>query len=245
MYLSIVIPAYNEAGRIGEALDKLIRYLKVKPYDYEIIVIDDGSNDTTREVVLERLKGFPFSLITNDHNMGKGYSVRRGMLEARGERILFTDADFSAPIEELDKLLGAIEAGCDIAIGSRALKDSQVIVRQTWLREHMGKTFNFIARFLTFKGIKDSQCGFKCFRHSVARELFSRQKLRGFSFDAEIIYLAQGLGYKIREIPVNWVNSPHSKVGLVSDSAKMFLDLIKIRWLHRGVSGGKVKAKVK
>ncbi|MDD5085335.1 MAG: glycosyltransferase family 2 protein, partial [Candidatus Omnitrophica bacterium] len=165
MYLSIVIPAYNEAGRIGESLDKLVRYLRTRPYGYEIVVVDDGSTDATREIVFEKLKGLPFSLIANSRNMGKGYSVRRGMLEAKGERLLFTDADFSAPIEELDKLLGAIEAGCDIAIGSRALKDSQVIVRQTWIREHMGKTFNFIARFLTFKGIMDSQCGFKCFRH--------------------------------------------------------------------------------
>ena len=157
------------------------------------------------------------------------------MLAAKGQYLLITDADLSTPIEEVRRFLRYLEAGDDIVIGSRALEDSKIEIHQSFYREIMGRVYNLIARAFSFKGIMDSQCGFKCFKSQVAKELFGLQKINGFSFDAEILFLAQKKGYKIREEPVIWRNSSQSRVQLIRDPIAMFFDLIKIRWIHRNL----------
>ncbi|OGW79430.1 MAG: hypothetical protein A3G33_03325 [Omnitrophica bacterium RIFCSPLOWO2_12_FULL_44_17] len=234
MKLSIVIPCYNEEQRIGKSLETIHSFVRNINIEHEIIVVDDGSSDRTCEVVLNCCGGEneTHRLLRNEKNRGKGYSVRRGVLEATGDYILFSDADLSTPIEEALRLIAKLEDGFDVAIGSRALPNSKVEIRQNFFRELMGKIFNKIARLLTFKGIKDSQCGFKCFKREAAKKIFSLQKLDGFSFDVEVIYLAQKIGFKVAEIPVIWRNSTASKVNVVADPIKMFFDLIKIRVMH-------------
>ena len=233
MMLSIVIPAYNEANRIGDTLRSIRNYLSQKHLDCEVIVSDDGSADNTCLVVEAESKGLNCQILRNPRNKGKGHAVRLGIMKARGDTVLFCDADLSTPIEELEKLLKALENGVDVAIGSRALRQSDVQVHQNVFRETMGKTFNLFARLLTFQGIRDSHCGFKCFRGEIARQLFAQSQIDGFCFDAEIVYLAQRSGYKVQEIPVVWRNSPQSKVHILSDPCSMFWDLCRIRWIHR------------
>ncbi len=235
IHLSVIVPAYNEASRLPASLEKITAFLSSQPYTSEILVVDDGSKDETCELAEKLLKNFPHRVLKNPGNRGKGYSVRSGMLEASGKYLLFTDADLSTPIEEAEKFLKYLESNCDVVIGSRAVDRSQVKVRQNFLRETMGKVFNLFARLLTFRGVKDSQCGFKAFKKNAARDLFSRQTLEGFGFDVEIVYLTQKLGYKMLETPVVWRNSAQSKVNIVSDSLNMFLDLIRIRWAHRSL----------
>lgn len=231
--LSIVIPSFNEEKRLAPTLEQIMAYLQKQKYASEILVVDDGSRDRTIEVAQEKLAGFPHRILTQGFNQGKGAAVKRGMLEAGGEYLLFTDADLSTPIEEVEFLILKLENGFDVAIGSRDLADSRVEIHQNFLRETMGKTFNRIARLVSFKKIRDSQCGFKCFRREAARDLFQAQKLKGFSFDAEILYLAQKKGYRIAEVPVTWRNSPHSRVRILEDSLRMLWDVIRIPWIHR------------
>ncbi len=234
IYLSVVIPAYNEEARIGATLGAIIHYLKKQRYDSEIIVSDDGSKDQTVSVAREKLRGFPHQVLLAPENQGKGSAVRRGMLSAKGEYVLFTDADLSTPIEEVKKFIEFHEQNnYDVIIGSRALPESNVEIHQDWKRELMGRVFNFFVSLLAFRGILDSQCGFKSFNRNAAKELFSNQKLEGFSFDVEIIYLAKQSGYKVLEAPVTWRNSTQTRVRLFKDPILMFWDLLKIRWLHR------------
>ncbi len=233
IYLSIIVPAYNEAQRIGPSLDQIIAFLRAQTYSSEILVADDGSTDATVQIALERLKGFPHQILRTSVNQGKGSAVKRGMLAASGKYCLFTDADLSTPIEETKKFLKQLEDGYDVVIGSRGLSGSNVVVHQNFLRESMGRIFNGFARILAFQGIEDSQCGFKAFSQKAAKDLFSRQKLLGFSFDVEIVYLAQRLGYRLLELPVTWRNSAQSRVRLFRDPLYMFCDLLKIRWIHR------------
>lgn len=235
IYLSVVIPAYNEEKRLPESLRKIKKFLKEQPYSSELLVVDDGSSDRTAELAQNELSGFSGRVIKNPGNRGKGYSVRNGVLESKGRYVLFSDADLSTPIEEALPFLKHLESGADVVIGSRALDASAIEVRQNFLRELMGKTFNRMARILTFKGVKDSQCGFKAFTQKAARDLFSRQTLDGFGFDVEIVFLTQKLGYKLLECPVVWRNAEGSRVRIVSDSMNMFLDLIRIRWAHRSI----------
>lgn len=232
IFLSIVIPAFNEESRIIPTLKKIRAYLREKSYHCQVIVVDDGSTDNTPSVVLKFSKEFSgLALLENEKNMGKGYSVKRGISLAQGEYILFSDADLSTPIQEIEKFFPYFEQGFDIVIGSRALKDSQIELRQPWWREGMGKTFNLFVRLLAFGGIKDTQCGFKCFRREVAHHLFGLAKIKGFSFDVETLFLAKKFGYKIKEVPVVWINSEASKVHPLLDSAKMFFELLKIRFI--------------
>jgi len=233
IYLSVVIPAFNEEVRIGSTLDQVLFFLKQQPYSSEIIISNDGSQDQTIAVAKERLSSFESRIIGSDKNKGKGYAVRQGMLEARGRYVLFSDADLSTPIEEITGFLKALQEGYDIVIGSRALPESNIEIHQAPLREIMGKAFNVIARMFSFRDIRDSQCGFKCFKREVARDLFSRQKIDGFSFDAEILYLAQRRGYRILETGVTWRNSPQSRVSILSDPLRMFFEMLKIRRIHR------------
>lgn len=232
MHLSVVIPAYNEEKRLPQSLAAVLDFLKNQPYESEIIVSDDGSQDRTVQVAEELLQGFPHQVLVTPQNRGKGHAVRQGMLAATGAYILFSDADLSTPIEEVTKFLARLEKDQDVVIGSRALPDSQVEVHQNFLRETMGKVFNLVAQMWAFKGVRDSQCGFKGFRREAARKLFSLQKLDGFSFDVEIVYLAQKLGLRLLELPVIWRNSAQSRVQVLRDPLMMFWDVLRIRNLH-------------
>ncbi len=232
MKLSVVIPAYNEENRLPKTLEAVSAYLSGR-YDYEIIVVDDGSTDKTSGICSRFFKsGGRGRIIKNSHNRGKGFSVRRGMLEAAGDLILFSDADLSTPIREVEKLLRAVEAGADIAVGSRGLPESDVRVHQRFLRESMGKCFNLVVRFAAVRGIRDTQCGFKLFGRECARAVFARSRLDGFAFDVEALFIARLLGCGIREVPVVWLNSEASRVSVVTDPARMFFDVLYIRFLQ-------------
>lgn len=233
IFLSVVIPAYNEETRLGDTLKQIRSFLGRQTYPSEILLVDDGSTDQTVRVAERELSQFPHTIVSNGKNCGKGSAVRKGMLLAAGKYVLFTDADLSTPIEEVSRFIRSLEEGYDVVIGSRALKESRVEVHQAFLRESMGKIFNRLARIFTFREIRDSQCGFKGFRREAAKELFSEQKMDGFSFDVEIVYLAQRKGLRILEMPVTWRNSPQSRVRLLGDPMKMFWDLLRIRWIHR------------
>ena len=231
-FLSVVIPTFNEEKRLPQTLETVLAFLKKQSYGSEVIVSDDGSQDRTVAIAKELLKGSAHQVLVAPQNRGKGYAVRQGMLAATGFYVLFTDADLSTPIEEVTRFLALLEKDQDVVIGSRALPDSQVEIHQDLLRETMGKVFNLLAQLFAFKGIHDSQCGFKCFRREVARKLFGLQKLDGFSFDVEIVYLAQKLGFRLLELPVIWRNSAQSRVQVLRDPLMMFWDVLRIRSLH-------------
>jgi dolichyl-phosphate beta-glucosyltransferase len=234
IYLSIIIPAYNEEKRIAVTLEKIRTFLVTKKYDFEIIVVDDGSIDRTGEVVKNSglFKENKLKVLKNGTNKGKGFSIRNGIINSQGEYVLFSDSDLSTPIEEVDKLFEFIGKGYDIVIGSRGLKDSDVRIHQPWYREVMGKTFNVIVKTLIMKVFSDTQCGFKLFKAAVAKDIVSNLKIDGFSFDVEMLYVALKKGYKIKEVPIMWLNSPKSTVSPILDSTKMFIDLIKIKMMH-------------
>ncbi len=231
-FLSIIIPAYNEESRLPRTLDLIRSYAAAKSFSAEALVVDDGSGDGTAAAVERAAEDWPgVRLLRNPGNRGKGYSVRNGMLHAAGNVALFSDADLSAPIEEADKLLEALEAGHDVAIGSRGLRPELIAVRQSSLRETAGKTFNLLVRTLVGLPFHDTQCGFKAFRREAARAIFSRQQIDGFGFDVEALYLANKLGYRAVEVPVRWSHVEGTKVSMFGDSARMFADLLRIRWL--------------
>ncbi len=231
MYLSVIIPTYNEEKRIGDSLTKIYSFLEKRDYDFEIIVIDDGSNDNTLNLLTKFSKKVSkIIILKNDTNRGKGYSVKRGILKSKGDAILFTDADLSTPIEETDKLIGWIKNGYQIAIGSRDLPDSQIEKHQVWYREFMGRAFNKIIRIILDLDYHDTQCGFKCFKRNAALEIFNSLKLCGFSFDVEILFIAKQHGIKVKEVPVRWYNSPESKVKIIRDSSRMLWDILNIRF---------------
>ena len=193
--------------------------------------MDDGSSDNTFLLVSQASKKMPnLKVLRNPANRGKGYSVKRGALAANFDYVLFSDADLSTPIEELDGCMEHFDNGADIVIGSRALKGSRVIKRQNFLRASMGKTFNFLIQLFLFRGIRDTQCGFKILKKNVAKQLFEAQRLEGFCFDVEILHIAKKKGYVIKEHPVKWVNREDSRVSMVKDSAKMFMDIFRIKW---------------
>lgn len=228
--VSVVIPAYNESKCIEKTLFTISNYLSKNFADFEIIVVDDGSSDNTFSLVSLASGTIPnLKVLRNPVNRGKGYSVKKGALSAVFDYIIFTDVDLSTPIEELEACIKHFNNGSDIVIGSRALKKSRVIKRQGFLRMNMGKTFNLFIQLILFRGIKDTQCGFKCFKKSVARELFRLQHLRGFCFDVEILYIARKKGYSITEAPVRWINREDSRVAMIRDSVRMFLGLFYVR----------------
>lgn len=228
IYLSIVIPAFNEELRLTPALNSIYRFMEKVEYSFEVIVVDDGSKDKTSELVKARPEYLKtLSLIRQRKNHGKGYAVKLGVQHALGSFIIFVDADGATPIEEIIKLHKALEVNADIAIGSRALKQSNV--KDSWHRKIMGITFNFIIRILLVKGIKDTQCGFKLFKGTVAKELFNQIKLIGFSFDVELLFLAQKYGYNIVEVPVCWQAIPGTKINPLTDSIVMFLAVLKVK----------------
>jgi dolichyl-phosphate beta-glucosyltransferase len=228
--LSIVIPAFNEQDRLALTLRDYLAYCSASGRVVEVIVVDDGSLDATSVVVETFASEHPqVRLIRLAENRGKGYAVRSGVVNARGKFVLFADADGATPLPEIERLEAALRDGADVAIGSRALHGAGVRVDARLYRRLIGRIFHRLVETLTVKGVRDTQCGFKLFRGPVAQDLFSRMRMRGFSFDVELLMMAQRRGYRIAEVPVNWTHQPGSKVNLVTDSARMARDLFVIR----------------
>ena len=228
--LSIVVPSYNEELRLPASLEKIAAYIRGKKPNTEVIVVDDGSTDRTAAVAESWRDRIPqLRVVANGANRGKGYSVRHGSLEARGEVVLFTDADLSSPIEEGEKLLCAL-ASHDVAIGSRAVDRSLIEVHESPFREFAGIVFNRIVRIILRLPFVDTQCGFKAFRRERCHIIFEQQTIERFGFDPELLYLARHHGLSIAEVPVRWAHSPATKVSMLRDSAQMFLDVFAIRW---------------
>jgi glycosyltransferase involved in cell wall biosynthesis len=233
--LSIVVPAFNEEGRLPKTLDRILEWLPAQRLKFqEVIVVDDGSRDGTAGVVERYGKPpSPIRLLRNPGNRGKGYAVRHGMLDAGGEWILYTDADLSTPIEEVQKLQAATAVeNAVVAIGSRAVDRSLVAVHQSPFREYSGRFFNIVMRALTGLPFRDTQCGFKLYRADAAKEIFSRQEQDGFSFDVEDLVIAKKLGLRAIEVPVRWANVEGTKVTL-AQGMRSFTDLLQIRKDHR------------
>lgn len=229
-HLSVVVPAYDEEARIGPSLQRLAEYYDAQPYPWDVTVVSDGSKDGTNKVVEEFAATHPkFKLLAYAPNRGKGYAVRRGILEAEGDIVLFCDADLATPQEETEKLLEHMRDGADVAIGSRPLKESNLEIRQPWYREQLGRAFNKAVQMLAIKGIDDTQCGFKMFTREAAQDIFKRCTLDGFSFDFEALMIARDLGYRIDEVPIRWAHQEGSKVVLLRDGPRMLRDLVKLR----------------
>jgi dolichyl-phosphate beta-glucosyltransferase len=232
--LSIVIPAYNEQARLPRTVLDTIHWCGMRKLDFELIIADDGSRDGTLAIarMFEESDGRIRALACP--HMGKGAAVRMGMLNAKGRFVLFMDADGATPLNEIPKLLAAVERGYDVAFGSRVVQHpSEVEVRTKFHRRLIGRTFAFLVNLLALEGIADTQCGFKMFRRDAATAIFSRQRTAGFAFDVEILFLARRLALSMVEIPVNWVAQPGSKVNLVADSMRMLWDISHLRWRHR------------
>lgn len=230
--ISIIIPAYNEEKRLPGALRQVVCYLRSSGWAFaEIIVVDDGSTDGTAQAVEQMRAEFPeLRVLRNPGNHGKGYAVRQGMLECRGAWALFTDADLSAPIQELDTLWAAMEReGAQVAVGSRALDRKLIEVHQSWFRENAGRVFNLVTRLITGLSFQDTQCGFKLFEAGAAREIFRRQLLEGFGFDVEVLFIGRHLGYREIEVAVKWSDMVGTKVSTWQGVAA-FLDPIRVRW---------------
>ena len=232
LFLSVVVPAYNESSRIGPTLEKILAYLHRQSYEAEIVVVDDGSRDQTSELVRALAASHPeIRLLGNPINRGKGAAVRQGVLDSQGKWVLFSDADLSTPIEEVEKLLAAVERERAVAaVGSRTLRRELIGVHQPLLREWSGRFFNVVVRLATGLKIHDTQCGFKLFHRQVTRVAFLLQTSQGFGFDPELLYLVQLYAGRIVEIPVRWDNSPVTKVRFLRDSLLMLLDLLRLRW---------------
>ncbi|MGB9237681.1 MAG: dolichyl-phosphate beta-glucosyltransferase, partial [Terriglobales bacterium] len=228
---SFVIPAYNERTRIRPTLDALLRYIQEQNWDAEILVVSDGSTDDTAQIVREYGKSYPqVLLLENPGNRGKGYSVRNGMLHARGDICLFTDADLSSPIEEAPKLFDAISRGADIAIGSRWLRVELQTERQPLYRQAFGRIFNLALRVILGLHFTDTQCGFKAFRRDAAQRTFPLQKIERWGWDPEILFLARRAGLQVEEVPVLWAHSEGTRLHPFRDGIKMFVEVLRIRW---------------
>jgi len=235
--LSVVVPAFQEARRLPATLARVTAYLGGRGEPYELIVVDDGSRDATGEVAARGVAGLGERgrVLRLPENRGKGAAVRAGVGAAHGERVLVTDADLSTPIEELEALERACASGADVAIGSRALNRSLIVLRQSPLREWSGRLFNLVVQIFALPGIRDSQCGFKLFRGEAARDVFGRARSDGFGFDVEVLAVARHLGYRIAEVPVRWRNDDDSRLSLARGAAA-FVDPVRVRlglWLGR------------
>lgn len=228
---SIVIPAFNESERIVVTLDKVLAYLAEQGWDAEVLVVNDGSRDTTPQIVQRYAARFPsVRLLENPGNRGKGYAVRNGMLQARGEIVLFSDADLSAPIAEAPKLFAALAAGHDVAIGSRWLRRELQTERQPWYRQLFGRVFNTYLRVVLGLKFHDTQCGFKAFTRAAAQDVFSRQQVEGWGFDPEILFLARRRGFRTAEVPVEWAHDSRSRISYFRDGLRMVAEIFKVRW---------------
>ena len=226
--LSVIIPAYNARDVVTDTLLSVSKYLERAEFTSEVILVDDGSTDDTAR----QAEACGVRVLRSVHNRGKGAAVRRGMLEARHEWVLFMDVDNATSLDHLDRFVRVID-GADIVIGSRRLPDSRIVQPQPRIRQAMGRLFPYIVRISTVRQVRDTQCGFKLFRRDVAREVFSRQRTNGFSFDVEVLLIAMRLGHRIVELPVDWNNKGASTLHLLLDPPKMLVDLARIAWRHR------------
>jgi glycosyltransferase involved in cell wall biosynthesis len=228
---SVVIPAYNESIRLRPTLDALLSYAQGQDWDAEILVVNDGSTDDTAQIVREYAQAHPqILLLENPGNRGKGYSVRNGMLHARGDLCLFTDADLSSPIAEARKLFDAIAQGADIAIGSRWLRADLQTERQPLYRQAFGRIFNLVLRAILGLRYADTQCGFKAFRRDAAQRIFPLQKIERWGFDPEILFLARRASLRVDEVPVVWAHSEGTRLHPFRDGLRMFVEVLRIRW---------------
>ena len=228
---SIVIPAYNEAARLGSTLDCVLNYIKQQQWDAEVIVVNDGSSDATPDLVRARAQQSPtLRLIENPGNRGKGYSVRNGMLNATGELLLFSDADLSAPIEEAPKLFSAIQNGAGIAIGSRWVRPETQVKRQSLARQFLGRAFNVVLRAMLGLSQKDTQCGFKAFSRTAAEKIFPLLQIERWGFDPEILFLARRFGVRVEEVPVAWADMGGTRIHPLRDGLRMLAEVLRIRW---------------
>jgi dolichyl-phosphate beta-glucosyltransferase len=228
---SIILPAYNESARIAGTLEKILAHATQFGWNAEVIVVNDGSSDDTAEIVRECAGRHPVvRLLENPGNRGKGYSVRHGMLSARGDILLFSDADLSSPIEEADKLFAEIAEGADLAVGSRWLDRRLQIRRQPLHRRFLGRIFNLALRVILGLQFKDTQCGFKAFTRRSAQTIFPLQKIERWGFDPELLYLAMRLGFDVREVPVAWSHREGTRIHPLRDGIRMFGELLRIRW---------------
>jgi glycosyltransferase involved in cell wall biosynthesis len=228
--ISIVVPAYNEGARIESALDRIFSCVEQRGWDAEVLIVDDGSTDDTASIVEQWMETYPrLHLIQNPGNRGKGYSVRNGLLQAAGEIVMFTDADLSAPMEEAERLFRAIDEGADVAIGSRWLDRARQTIHQPLYRQFFGRCFNWITRTVMGLPFKDTQCGFKAFRRSAAQIIFRLQTIERWGFDPEVLFIAQKLGYEIREVPVTWGHDERSRLSYLRDGLKMLEEMAIIR----------------
>ena len=228
---SIVIPAYNEGARLGATLEKVLGYLRERGWSAEVIVVNDGSRDNTAALVRGFAEKEPMlRLVENPGNRGKGYAVRNGMLNARGEVVLFSDADLSSPIEEMPKLLAALATGADIAIGSRWLRAELQTRRQSRHRQLFGRVFNLLLRIILGLRFKDTQCGFKAFTRQASQTILPLQRIERWGFDPEILFLARKFGFRVQEVAVLWGHSGDTRIHPVVDGARMFWEMLRIRW---------------
>jgi glycosyltransferase involved in cell wall biosynthesis len=227
---SIILPAFNESARIGPSLARALAFVRQQGWDTEILVVDDGSRDETAAIVHEIMQDAPeVRMLENPGNRGKGYSVRNGMLNARGDILLFSDADFSSPIQEAVKLIAAIEAGADVAFGSRWLLAETQTRRQSLLRQFVGRAYNLLMRLMLGLPYKDTQCGFKACTRQAAETIFTRQQIEGWGFDPELLFIARKFKLQTTEVPVEWAHDDRSKVNPLKDGIMMFGELLTIR----------------
>ncbi len=237
---SLIFPAFNESHRLTVTLEKVLAYIAQQRWRAEVIVVDDGSTDATANIVRNFAKGNPaVQLLQNPGNRGKGYSVRNGMLNAHGDILLFSDADLSSPISEATKLFAALETA-DVAIGSRWLDSDVQTQRQSVMRQGFGRVYNLLLRIILGLNYKDTQCGFKAFTRSAARLIFSAQRVERWGFDPELLYLAKMYGLRVAEVPVEWGHAPASKINPVTDGARMFAEMLSVRW--NAITGKYTKA---
>ncbi|MFL6202075.1 MAG: dolichyl-phosphate beta-glucosyltransferase [Thermoanaerobaculia bacterium] len=235
--ISVVIPAYNEAERLGSTLERAVDYLSRRGLSYEVLVVDDGSRDLTVEVA-EGFAGRGVRVIRHERNRGKGAAIRTGVAATRGAEVLLSDADASTPIEELEKLQRWLPEA-PVVLGSRAVAGADVRRHQPFYRELMGKTFNRIIRLAGVHGLNDTQCGFKLLEGNAAREIGAELTIDGFAYDVELVWLARRHGYKVVEVGVVWVDSPDSRVDPIRSSLSMLRDVVRMRFRHSGRSGGR------
>jgi dolichyl-phosphate beta-glucosyltransferase len=226
--LSIIIPAHNEENRLPRSLEQVFAFLATQSYEAEVLVVENGSTDRTLEMAQDYLARHSNLRVLHEPGRGKGLAVRRGMLEARGQYRFMCDADLSMPIEEVNKFLPPQQSGFDVAIGSREVRGA-VRYDEPFYRHFGGRLINFLIRVLILPRLQDTQCGFKCFHAEVAEDLFGRQLMDGWSFDIEVLYLAEQSGYKIAEVPVHWYYRPESKVSAMRDAYRMVSDIFQIR----------------
>ena len=242
--LSYVVPAYNEEQRLGDSLAKLIAYSAAQPFAVEIVVVDDGSADRTADIATEAIANLPdgvtAKVIQHEVNRGKGAAVRTGALAASSDVVLYLDADLATQPDQTPKLLAALSSGADVAIGSRIRPEGgDMRASQPAWRRVGGRLFALLRRRLLLSDIEDTQCGFKAFSRGAAQAIFSRQQLDGWAFDAELLYLAHRLGYRVVQVPIEWRHVEGSRFKLGAGSAyREVRDLVRVRWLHRGLASG-------